>query len=230
MSRAKHLMKRFGTISEQLNESGPQGTSLASALFKARIEEQDKADKGVGDVTNEEDDESEGFPQERVLGAGVAEGHAKEPAYALHGPEYVQFAAMGQGGTPFVATMPHIDISDGIAWVNKRIKGFSANPKARESYEAAILRKGIAAMGNDFVEACKAKGGKSVKMELDMMMSPDSHSQIGDMDKIAKMPGVVHIDIETVGNMRGNAFGMMDDNDGNVYMTQGMLGSGNHME
>ena len=213
MSRAKHLFGRFGTLQEQLDNKPVRGMERVNRVGRD-IQEQE--------IQEEEGDNPLGI-LDKVLGAGIAEGHRKVPTYAEHGPDYVRFAGMGQGGQPFIAVGPRLSISDGVAWVNRRISGFSANPKARESMEEAVRRKCIAAHGEDFVRAVGAKGGEKVKMELDMMMSPDAHSGIADLGLMEKRGDKVNITIDKDGTINGISFGIMNGSEGQIYATADML-------
>ena len=202
MTRAGNLFKRF----ENLGETSNRAT--------ARVNRAARYQPLETEYITEENSEDAG---ERVKGAGVAEGHQKAPTYAEHFGDTVRFAAMGQGGVPFVCTGPKLSTADGLKWVNERIKGFSDNPKARESFEAAVRRKHIAAHGEEFVNTLKREGGDSVKMELDMMMSPDAHSGIGDLDMLAKKSNVDNIRLDENGNITGKEFGVMSDELGKKY-------------
>ena len=62
-NRAGYIMKRFGTLEEQNRNIAHQRHQRSELISEMR-----------------EQDETHGFPQERVLGAGVPEGHAKTPA------------------------------------------------------------------------------------------------------------------------------------------------------
>ena len=61
--------------------------------------------------------------------------------------------------------------------VVQRMKAFRAHHGARESPEAAIIRKAIAAQGQSTVSAARRQLGKMQQMELAMMLSKDSHTQ-----------------------------------------------------
>jgi hypothetical protein len=230
MSRARNLFSRFGTIDEQrfakparaIERVNRAGEEIISEGYNQT--EDPKSDDGLEGLSEQEDEEDALGIIEKIKGAGASEGHDKTPAYAEHGPDYVKFGALSAQGQPFVATMPYLSTEEGIAWVNNRIKGFSQNPKARESYEEAIRRKGIAAMGEDFISAMKLKGGDMVKMELDMMLSKDSHSGIGNLDMISKKPDVVNITIDRGGEITGLPSGVMTDELGQIFVTQDMAG------
>jgi hypothetical protein len=221
MSRAGHLFKRFGTLQEQLHE----GTKAIQRINKAGefLNENREEKEETNEDLNEQEDDELGLIH-NVMGVGASEGHGKSPGYAKHGPDYVKFAGMTSQGIPFVATMPFITPTDGIAWVNERIKGFKQNPKSRESIEEAIKRKALAAMGVDFVDAMRLKAGDMANSEMDTMFSEKSHSGIGNLDLISKRPDVVHITISTTGEITGMPDGVLKDNNGQIYMTQDMVG------
>lgn len=219
MSRAGHLFKRFGTLQEQLRE-GNRAIQRVNRAAEFMSEKKDD-DQEVNEDEKETDDLN---IVEQVQGVGAPEGHTKNPAYAEHGPDYVRFAAMTAKGVPFVATMPRISLADGIAWVNRRIKGFTDNPKSRESIEDAIRRKALAAMGMEFIDAMKLKAGDMAKSEMDMMFSEQAHSGIGVLDIISKRPGVVNITIDRTGDIDGLEKGVLTDSDSQIYITQDMVG------
>lgn len=223
-SRAKHLFSRFGTLTERLNDETRHTKNVIQRVNRAgEFLNENKDDKQEQQEVNEQDDEDLGLIH-KIMGYGASEGHAKAPAYAEHGVDYVKFAGITSDGIPFIATMPQIDLADGIAWINERIKGFKQNQKSRESICDAIKRKALAAMGVDFIDAMRLKAGDMAEAEMDMMFSEKSHSGIGDLDIISKRPNVVNITISKTGEISGMSTGILKDNEGQVYMTQDMVG------
>ena len=207
MSRAKHLFGRFGTLHEQLNNKPTRAIERVNRAAQAITEEEENP---LGIL-------------ERVKGMGRSEVNEDAPTYAEHGPDYVRFAGMTTNSLPFIATAPRLSTDEGIAWINSRISGFSRNPKSRESVEEAIRRKCLAAHGEDFVNACRAKGGKMVEAEIKTMFSPESHSGIGDLDLYEKRSDKVNITIDRDGTVHGISTGILKGNDGQIYATPDML-------
>lgn len=221
MSRARSLFDRFGTIDEQrfakparamerVNRAGEQ------IISEGYNQQEDVPNTDGIEEADEGDDEEAPHP---VKGHGVGEGHGKEPTYATHYKGLIKFAALTFNGQPFVATVPKLEVTEGIAWVNRRIKGFTDNPKSRESYEEAIRRKALAAHGSDFISEMKSKGGAMVDMELDMMFSKDSHSGIGDLDMLEKKADAVEIHIDRGGDITGLSHAQMSDESGTIWST-----------
>jgi hypothetical protein len=218
MSRAHRMMQRFGTIEER-NGKVTIGRVNRAARFMSEGYYDDKDDILPNNISEQD---VEGVTPEKIMGVGASEGHG-EPAYAEHTPDFVRFAGRTADGVPFIATMPRITISEGITWVQRRIGGFKDFPKSRESVFDAIRRKALAAMGYDFVDAMKNKGGKEIVAEADMMFSEQAHSGIGDIDKVSRMPGVVEITLNVEGDVSGISDGLLTTNDGKRYMTADML-------
>ena len=138
----------------------------------------------------------------------------KDNGFAEHTEHYVKFAVYGQEGIPMIVVMPKLDIHTAIVWIQQRLKGFEKYPKSRESQNDAIRRKGIAAMGQSFVSSVKSAGKGHVPMEVDMMFSKDSHSQIGNIEKTLRRRGVVNIQLNLDGTVIGLYDRVMVDNDG----------------
>lgn len=220
MSRAKHLFNRFGTLQERLHDDTRAVQRVNRAADFMNENHQEEKEENV----NEQDDVEDLNLIERVQGVGAPEGYGNTPTYAEHGPDYVKFAALTQEGIPFVAVMPRITITQGLAWINRRMKGFKSNPKSRESVKEAIRRKALAAMGHDFVDAMRLKAGEMANAEMDMMFSDKAHSGIGDLDMLSKKPNVVKITINREGDVNGISTGIIRDNEGGIYMTQDMVG------
>jgi len=221
-SRAKHLFSRFGTLQERLQDNS-RSIQRVNRAAEFMNEEKDDDDQKYKEVNEQEEDDHLNII-DKVQGVGASEGYGKTPAYSEHGPDYVRFAAMTAKGIPFVATMSRISLDDGIAWVNRRIKGFKDNPKSRESIDDAIRRKALAAMGLEFIDAMKLKASDMTKMEMDMMFSENSHSGIGVLDMISKRPDVVDITITRTGDIEGLDKGILTDSDSQIYITKDMIG------
>lgn len=228
-NRTKNLFNRFGTINEQrfadpirtIERVNRAGQKINEGYNK---EENIPPDSDTEGIDEEEDPEDPLGEIKKVRGAGLSEGFSNSPTYAEHGPNSIRFAGLTVQGKSFIAIMPRIDIEEGIAWINRRIQGFKSNLKARESYEEAIRRKGIAAMGESFIKSMRLKGGDMINTELDMMLSPQSHSGIGDLDIISKKPDVVHISIDRNGDISGISHGIMTDEQGQIFLTPDIIG------
>lgn len=192
MNRTERLMQRF--TSHETASGFPE-----TRVNRARV---DRMDEQETEVT-------------LVLGAGASDPTTgKDNGYAEHTDNNVRFALYGQEGTPMIVTMPKIEVHDALAWIQSRLDGFMKHAKSRESQDCAIKRKGIAAMGQPFVTAVKNAGKGHVPMEVDMMFSKDSHHGIANLEKTRKRPGVVEIQLNLDGTVRGLYDRVVVDNDG----------------
>lgn len=205
MNRTNRIMNRF-TVQDK--STGFPETRVNRARIN-RLDEQETKQDGI----------------KPVLGVGAADPTTgSDNGYAEHTEEYVRFAMYGQEGTPIIVTMPKLEVHNAIAWVQSRLDGFMKHPKSRESQNCAIRRKGIAAMGQPFVNSVKEAGKGHVPMELEMMFSKDSHNGIANLEKTQKRPGVVEIKLELDGTVRGLYGRTMVDNDGLKLVSPEMVG------
>lgn len=123
----------------------------------------------------------------RVQMAGA--GHHMRPAFAIHTTKTVKFRAylkIGEGETLVEITGPKLTRTEASRWIHERWSAFQRNPSARESPEESIRRKVIAAQGTPFVRRIREYLSHGQQGELDMMLSPQSHSQGADVTGIAQ--------------------------------------------
>ena len=117
----------------------------------------------------------------RRLILGGRSDHKSEPVYAYEADGRLQFTTLLRANTG----AGQVIRVDAPVWsalqvkvlVLRRMKEFMAHHGARESPEAAIVRKAIAAQGQSTVSAARRQLGKMQQMELTMMLSKDSHTQ-----------------------------------------------------
>lgn len=111
---------------------------------------------------------------------GLRSDHKEGPVYAYEADGRLQFTALIRANRPtgFIVRVdaPVWAASQVKALVVRRMKEFGDHHGARESPQAAVIRKSIAAQGQSTVSAARRQMSKMQQMELSMMLSHDSHS------------------------------------------------------
>ncbi len=125
-------------------------------------------------------DQSRAGVKTRVI-LGARADHKEGPVYALEADGRLQFAALLRMNEPkgFIVRV------DAPVWMPEQIKPlivrrmtqFRAHHGARESPQASVIRKSIAAQGQSTVSAARRQLSAMQQMELAMMLSKDSHTQ-----------------------------------------------------
>lgn len=123
----------------------------------------------------------EGKPHVKLRSiVGLRSDHKTQPVYAYEADGRLQFTALLRNNRPEGMILR----VDAPVWsgaqvktlVVKRMKEFMTHHGARESPQAAVIRKSIAAQGQSTVSAARRQMSAMQQMELKMMLSPDSHT------------------------------------------------------
>ena len=119
----------------------------------------------------------------KVEGAGM--GYDGQPGFAYHKGETTLFFAYlkVKEGQWVVVHSPKLSAATAQRWIHQRIQHFHDQPEGRESIDDAVRRKVIAAHGNQFIASLRKRLDQHEMMELDMMLSPDSHTGIANYTK-----------------------------------------------
>ena len=116
----------------------------------------------------------------RVILGGRSD-HKSGPVYALEADGRLQFTTLLRvdraPGLVVRVDAPVWSVTQVKTLVVRRMKQFMAHHGARESPQASVIRKAIAAQGQSTVSAARRQLGKMQQMELAMMLSKDSHTQ-----------------------------------------------------
>ena len=102
-----------------------------------------------------------------------------------------------------------------VAIVRARMADFRAYPGSRESPNHAVLRKVLAAHGESRVRVARGLMNDDQEMELDMMLSKDSHTSA--MPLTGKKQPVVTVDERFKVSWPGESPSQLIDNEGTDY-------------
>ena len=112
---------------------------------------------------------------------GLRSDHKKGPVYAEEIDGRLVFAALlrsgKKSGTVVRISAPILTSEQIVQLTKQRMAAFMATHGGRESLEMAVVRKAIAAQGPSTVQKAKYQMDAMLKMEFDMMLSKDSHTQ-----------------------------------------------------
>ncbi len=129
--------------------------------------------------THRQGDLQAGITRRLILGG--RSDHKTGPVYAYEADGRLQFTTLLR-----VNQAPGVVVRiDAPVWsatqiktlVVRRMKQFMEHHGARESPQASVIRKAIAAQGQSTVSAARRQLGAMQQMELAMMLSKDSHTQ-----------------------------------------------------
>ncbi len=112
---------------------------------------------------------------------GGRSDHKTGPVYAYEADGRLQFTTLLRvnhaPGLVVRVDAPVWSATQVKTLVVRRMKEFMALHGARESPQASVIRKAIAAQGQSTVSAARRQLGAMQQMELAMMLSKDSHTQ-----------------------------------------------------
>lgn len=116
-------------------------------------------------------------------------------------------------------SVPKLTVPEALEMIRARMRHFRENVEGRESVGDKVRRKAIAAQGRIFVAEVAASGSKAERMELGMMMSPHSHTQLVPLSKVRGL-GAPRVSISRHGSISGlpaGVLGVLPDNEGRLF-------------
>lgn len=157
----------------------------------------------------------------RIPFVGAASNHQKAPVFSMTDGKRVQFTTRlrseGMEGQVVRVNAPVLTTDEMVGLVQHRLNTFQRVQGSRESPRHAVIRKAIAAQGRGPVEQAKAKMNPEQQMELDMMLSPSSHTQGLPFEE---GEGAHTLVMSALGQVAGLETVELADNDGQSWVVQ----------
>lgn len=157
---------------------------------------------------------------QRIRVIGLPSNHSHAAVYAQVTDGTLSFnALLRQGpsslGQEVTIESPLFRPRQLVAIVRTRLSDFRAYPGSRESPTHAVLRKVLAAHGESRVRVARGLMTEHLRMELDMMLSKDSHTSA--MPLTGKKKPVVRVDENFTVSWPGASPSRLIDNEGTDY-------------
>lgn len=150
--------------------------------------------------------------------AGISYG-AKRP-YTEIGTSEVRFAFIDALGKRYLVTGEKLTLEEAEFLIEQRAERFESEPGSRESFKDKVLRKYIAAQGQDFNSRLLRKLTGALKGEHRMMMKPDSHHSTAHkalFQEIRRDDSTLHLTAYSWGEVEGEQPQVLQDQTGRIF-------------
>lgn len=154
----------------------------------------------------------------RTQAAGISYGGQRP--YTEIGASEVRFAFTDALGKRYLVTGGKLTLEEAEFLIEQRAGRFESEPGSRESFKDKVLRKYIAAQGQDFNSRLLRKLTGALKGEYRMMMNPNSHHSTAGkalFRKITQDDSTLHLSVYSWGEVEGEQPQVLQDQTGRVF-------------